>query len=70
MGAIAIRVTATDKAGAKASDVFKVTVQNTNDAPEVATALPEKQDAKEGALFKYVAPLNEVFKDVGIRAMC
>ena len=48
VGAINVRVTATDSQGATASDVFAITVSNTNDAP-TATNLTHTSAYTEGA---------------------
>ena len=62
VGAIDVKVTATDSSGAAASDVFALTVLNTNDAPTVAQPLAD-QNATEGAAFSYVVP-SSTFADV------
>jgi Ca2+-binding RTX toxin-like protein len=64
VGTISVRVTATDGAGATASDAFDLTVANTNDAPTVADALTD-QDAAEDAEFAFVVPAG-TFADVDL----
>ncbi|TAM46397.1 MAG: hypothetical protein EPN55_05425, partial [Gammaproteobacteria bacterium] len=56
-----IRVTATDTGGLSVSDVFTLTVNNVNDAPVVANAIPD-QLATEGAAFSY-AVAGDTFHD-------
>lgn len=41
VGSVSIKLTATDLAGAQASQVFALNVNNVNDAPEVGIALPD-----------------------------
>jgi VCBS repeat-containing protein len=62
VGAVEIRVTATDLVGASVSQSFSLTVANTNDAPEVATALADQQ-ATEDAPFAFTVP-QDAFRDV------
>ena len=62
VGVIDITITATDLAGATASDVFRVTVINTNDAPILSNAIAD-QAGNEGASFSYALPAN-TFVDV------
>ena len=50
VGAISVTVTATDLAGATASDTFDLTVENVNDAPVVTVAIPDL-NTDEDALF-------------------
>ncbi len=42
VGAIDIKIIATDSAGAKAEDIFKLTVQNVNDAPILQQAIADR----------------------------
>lgn len=56
------QVNASDLAGAKASTTLSLTVQNVNDAPVVAIAVPD-QNAKVGVSFNYAVPAN-TFLDV------
>nr|WP_245217012.1 putative Ig domain-containing protein [Neoroseomonas nitratireducens] len=57
IGAISIRVTATDGSGASVSDDFTLTVGNTNDAPTVASPLTDRA-ATEDSAFSYQVPAN------------
>ncbi|MEH2224731.1 DUF4347 domain-containing protein, partial [Nostoc sp.] len=57
VGSLNIKVTATDTAGAQANDVFVLTVNNVNDAPEVFQAIADKQ-ATEDTLFNFTVPDN------------
>ncbi len=57
VGSLNIKVTATDTAGAQANDVFVLTVNNVNDAPEVFQAIADKQ-ATEDTLFNFTIPDN------------
>ncbi len=61
VGALQIRVTAVDLAGAQASQVFDLVVANTNDAPEAAIELADQQ-AFEDAPFAFTLP-EDVFVD-------
>lgn len=62
VGALEIRVTASDLVGASASQSFSLTVANTNDAPEVAIVVADQQ-ATEDAPFAFTVP-QETFRDV------
>ncbi len=62
VGQITVRVTATDNSGAKATDDFKVTVNNTNDAPVLVTPVSDRT-ANEDSAFSYTVP-STAFKDV------
>ena len=62
VGALEIHVTASDLVGASASQSFRLTVANTNDAPEAAIALADQQ-ATEDAPFAFTVP-QEAFRDV------
>ncbi len=62
VGVLQIQVTATDSTGAQASDVFSLTIQNTNDAPTVAIA-PTSQSATQGQAFSWSVPIG-TFADV------
>ncbi|MBI3896877.1 MAG: putative Ig domain-containing protein [Gammaproteobacteria bacterium] len=64
VGAVDVRVTATDTAGATVSDVFTLNVTNVNDAPVLSNAIPDKAGA-EGSAFSYVVPAN-TFSDVDV----
>ncbi len=61
VGGLDIKVTAADAAGAKASDVFHLTVGAINTAPTVALALAD-QAATEDAAFQFTVP-NGTFTD-------
>lgn len=62
VGALQIRVTATDLVGASASQIFGLAVTNTNDAPEVAIVLADQQ-ATEDSIFSFTVP-EGAFNDV------
>jgi len=62
VGALEIRVTATDRVGATANQSFSLAVTNTNDAPEIALALAYQQ-ATEDASFAFSVP-QDAFRDV------
>ena len=62
VGALEIRVTASDLAGASASQSFSLTVANANDAPVMAFALTNLQ-ATEDASFAFTVP-QDAFRDV------
>lgn len=64
VGTLSLKVTAVDGHGGTVSDIFNVTVTNTNDAPTVANAL-SNQSATEDALFTYTVPIN-TFADVDV----
>ena len=64
VGSLAIRVTATDTAGATASQDFQVTVNNTNDGP-VASAVIADQSSNEDAGFSFTVPATS-FTDVDV----
>ncbi|WP_228012927.1 putative Ig domain-containing protein [Nostoc edaphicum] len=57
VGSLNIKVTAKDTAGAQANDVFVLTVNNTNDPPELFQAIADKQ-ATEDTLFNFTIPDN------------
>ena len=57
VGTISVRVTANDGAGGTVSDVFDITVANTNDAPVVANQIAN-QTATENALFNFSFAAN------------
>src|SRR6185503_19028862 len=59
VGALQIRVTATDSAGATASQDFTVTVANTNDGP-VASAVIADQASTEDAGFSFTVAPNSL----------
>jgi Ca2+-binding RTX toxin-like protein len=62
VGSIELRVTATDLAGASASQSFSLGIANTNDAPEVGAGITA-QTATEDAAFSYTVAAN-AFADV------
>jgi Ca2+-binding RTX toxin-like protein len=64
VGSIALRVTATDLAGASASQSFALSIANTNDAPEVGAGITA-QSATEDAAFSYTVAAN-AFADVDV----
>ena len=64
VGALALRVTATDNYGKSASTGFELVVQNTNDVPTVANAVAD-QTANEDATFSFTVPAN-AFSDVDV----
>ncbi len=61
VGSYDICVTATDTAGTSVSDVFTLTVNNVNDAPVLANAIPD-QLATEGMAFNYTLS-GDTFQD-------
>jgi trimeric autotransporter adhesin len=64
VGPIELKVTATDDINTPVSDVFSLTVANTNDAPTVANAIPN-QNATEEAPFSFVVA-TDVFEDTDL----
>ncbi|WHS55804.1 MULTISPECIES: calcium-binding protein [Pseudomonas] len=62
VGNVAIRVTATDKAGLSVSDSFEVQVSNTNDAPVLVKAIAD-QSVVEGAPLTFALPAT-TFTDI------
>lgn len=65
VGAIDVKVIATDTANASISDSFLVTVANTNDAPTVANPIAD-QSAAEDSAFSFTVPANTFAdEDVG-----
>ncbi|MEH2115849.1 putative Ig domain-containing protein, partial [Nostoc sp.] len=57
LGSLNIKVTAKDIAGDEASDVFTLTVNNANNAPEVANEIQD-QEATEDSVFNFVVPVD------------
>ena len=55
VGWLDIAVTATDGRGAAVNDVFRLTVNNTNDVPVLAAPLPD-QTARDGSDYAYSVP--------------
>ena len=66
VGAVELKVTATDAAGAAASSSFTVNVVNVNDTPTVVAGLPT-QAATEGVAWSYTVPTG-TFADVDVDA--
>ncbi|MEO8389890.1 putative Ig domain-containing protein [Polaromonas sp.] len=64
VGTLALKVIATDTAGAAVSSTFNVTVANTNDAPTVLLAL-QNQQVNEDQAFSYAVPAG-AFGDVDV----
>ncbi len=64
VGSVDVTVTAKDGSDATATDTFKITVANTNDAPTVANPIAD-QSAIEDEAFSFVVPAN-VFADVDV----
>jgi Ca2+-binding RTX toxin-like protein len=62
VGTLDVRVNAVDLSGAGVSNTFQLAVANTNDAPSVATPIPD-QTALTGALFQMAMPAG-TFSDV------
>lgn len=57
VGALRLSITATDRAGASASQVFALEVVNTNDAPTIGALLPG-QTATKNTAFTYALPAD------------
>jgi VCBS repeat-containing protein len=64
VGVISVKVVATDTGAASASDVFDLTIVNTNDAPTVANPL-SAQSVNEDSVFNFTVPSN-TFADVDV----
>ena len=62
VGSVAVKVSATDLAGASTSSSFAVTVANTNDAPTLAAAIAD-QSSPEDSTWSFVVPAG-TFADV------
>ncbi|MBD2517283.1 DUF4347 domain-containing protein, partial [Nostoc sp. FACHB-973] len=62
VGSLSLKVTVTDSGGASVSNVFDLTIANTNDAPVVSNAIAD-QTATEDTAFSFVVPAN-TFSDV------
>ena len=62
VGSVSIKLTATDLAGAQASQVFALNVNNVNDAPEVGIALPDLS-VPSGSTINWQLP-QDAFVDV------
>ncbi|MCZ8221800.1 MAG: DUF4347 domain-containing protein [Acidovorax sp.] len=64
VGVLSIDVTVNDGNGGSATDTFQITVSNTNDAPTVANAIPNRSGT-EGLAFSYTLAAN-TFTDVDV----
>ena len=64
VGSIEVEVVATDGGTLSASDIFTLTVNNTNDAPTLGNAITD-QVATEDAAFSFVVPAN-TFSDIDV----
>ena len=64
VGALSVSVSATDAAGTSASQVFALTIANTNDAPTVGAGIAVVQ-ATEDSAFGFIVPVG-VFSDVDV----
>jgi Ca2+-binding RTX toxin-like protein len=62
VGALSLKVTATDQAGLSAWQTFDLAVANINDAPTLSAALADQQ-ARSGSAFTYQMPAN-TFVDI------
>jgi DNA-binding XRE family transcriptional regulator len=62
VGSLNVKVTATDKAGTSANDIFAIAVENVNDAPILSNAIAN-QNAKQGDAFNFQIPPN-TFTDI------
>lgn len=60
VGNVSIRLTATDAAGAQASQTFAIAVANTNDAPHVGVPLPD-QSGRVGEPLSWQLPAGAFF---------
>jgi hypothetical protein len=59
---MAVKAITTDQADATVSDVLTITVENTNDAPILNSAIAD-QNAKQGNAFSFQIPTN-TFTDI------
>ena len=64
VGVDKLQVTVTDSGGLTASDAFKVTVNNVNDPPVLASPIPD-QNTREGDNFLFSIPTG-TFKDIDV----
>ena len=64
VGSLVISVLATDRAGASASTIINLTIENVNDAPVVNVPIPD-QNAKQGQIYQYTLPAN-TFTDADV----
>jgi len=62
VGTLDVVVSASDALGATSGQPLRITVENTNDDPEVAAAVPDRQ-ATEDELFAFTVPAD-AFRDV------
>jgi hypothetical protein len=62
VGALDVRITATDLGGLETADVFEIDIQNTNDPPVVANGIPDQQ-AFEDVAFEFTFPAD-TFADI------
>jgi Ca2+-binding RTX toxin-like protein len=62
VGVIEIKIIATDKLGATAEDIFKLTIQNTNDAPILVTPIAD-QTINANKTFTFTLPAG-TFTDI------
>ena len=67
VGAVSVRVTATDTSNESVFDDFELTVNNVNDAPIVANAIAD-QTTDEDAAFSFTIPANTFSDDDTIHA--
>ncbi|MEQ1519927.1 MAG: cadherin domain-containing protein, partial [Aestuariivirga sp.] len=65
VGALTIRVTATDTSGATATQDFQVTVNNTNDGPVASVQIADQSTAEDAGFSFTVAPTSFTDVDVG-----
>src|SRR5262249_27600074 len=63
-GVVDITVRATDPRGLFVEDTFRVTVNSVNDAPTVASPIPDRTVLQDSGPLPDVADLNAVFNDV------
>lgn len=67
VGSVSVRLTATDLAGAQASQTFAIEVANVNDAPEVGVLLGN-QSGRVGQPTRWQLPEGAL--SMSMRAMC
>ena len=65
VGAVAVKITATDTGGLTASDIFNITITNTNDAPTVASEIANETIVEDSGLNYFQFDTN-IFADVDI----
>ncbi|MTJ45136.1 ELWxxDGT repeat protein [Dolichospermum flos-aquae] len=61
VGSLNVKVTATDKAGTSANDIFAIAVENVNDAPILSNAIAD-QTVKVNSTFTFTLP-KDTFSD-------